>query len=63
MKQQLMIFARDLDALCAKLNDGLAAVAVLLGVLVIGMMVVRAEQIMPDPSTPPAAFSQVALGR
>lgn len=63
MKQHLTTFAHDLDTLCAKLNEGLTVVAVLLGCLVLGMLVIRAEDITADPSGLTPAFSQVASGQ
>lgn len=63
MKQHLTTFARDLDGLCAKLNDGLAAVAILLGCLVMVMLVVRAADITADHSALTPAFYQAALGQ
>ncbi len=51
MKRQLFAFARDLDALCARTNEGLTAVAILLGFLVMTMSVIRAQDIVPDMLT------------
>lgn len=51
MKRQLIAFARDLDAFCARMNDGLTAVAVLLGFLVMTMSVIRAQDFVPDMLT------------
>lgn len=63
MKQHLTAFARDIDAFCAKLNDGLTAVAVLLGVVVVTLSVIRAAELMPDPTAPTPAFYQVTMGQ
>lgn len=52
MKEQLAHGARNLDAFCAKMNDGLTAVAVMLGFLVMVMAIIRAEQITPDLFSP-----------
>jgi hypothetical protein len=40
----LLTFARAIDASCARMNRGLAAVAIYLAVLVVGMAVIRAEE-------------------
>ncbi len=50
MKHQLATFAHDIDAFCAKLNDGLTAVAVLLGFLLLVMAVARAPDFAPGLS-------------
>ena len=50
MKDQLTAFARDVDAFCARLNSGLAAVAILLGFLVVTMSVIRAQDYIVDPT-------------
>lgn len=47
MKQTLIALAHDVDAFCARMNSGLAAVAIVLGVLVAALAVFRAEQVMP----------------
>lgn len=47
MKQTLFAFARDVDAFCGRLNSGLGAVALVLGILVAALSVVRAEQYLP----------------
>jgi hypothetical protein len=43
MKEALTL-ARAIDASCARMNRGLAAVAVYLAILVVGMAVIRAEE-------------------
>ena len=48
MKDQLIAFARDVDTFCGRLNDGLTAVAILLGFLVVTMSVIRAQDLVPD---------------
>ena len=48
MKDQLIAFARDVDAFCARLNSGLAAVAILLGFLVVTMSVIRAQDLVAE---------------
>ena len=40
-------FARAVDAFCARMNGGLAAVAIVLALLVAGIAVIRAEQYLP----------------
>ena len=47
MKQTLITLAHDVDAFCARMNSGLAAVAIVLGVLVAALGLFRAEQVMP----------------
>ena len=47
MKPTLLAFARDVDAFCRRLNSGLAAVAIVLGVVTAALGVVRAEQYLP----------------
>lgn len=47
MKQTLIAIAHDVDAYCARMNNGLAAVAIVLGILVAAAAVFRAEQVMP----------------
>ena len=61
MKQHLAAIARDVDLFCAKLNDGLAAIAILLGFLVATMCVIRAQDILADLATSTPAFYQSAL--
>jgi hypothetical protein len=51
MKRQLIAFARDLDTFCGRMNDGLTAVAILLGFLVMTMSVIRAQDYVPDMLT------------
>lgn len=48
MKRDLVQFARDINAFCARLNDGLTAVAILLGFLVVTVGAIRAQDIMPQ---------------
>ncbi len=48
MKRELVQFARDINAFCARLNDGLTAVAILLGVLVVTVGAIRAQDFMPQ---------------
>jgi hypothetical protein len=48
MKRQLVTFARDVDAFCARLNDGLTVIAILLGFLVMTVSVLRAQDAMPN---------------
>jgi len=58
MKRQLIAFAREVDAFCARMNDGLAAVAILLGFLVMTMSVMRAQDFMPEGiAAAPADYS------
>lgn len=54
-------FAR-LDTFCSRLNDGLTAVAILLGFLVMTMSVIRAQEFMPDILTSMPADYSPALG-
>jgi hypothetical protein len=55
MKHDLVQFAREINAFCARLNDGLAAVAVLLGLVVVTVGVFRAQQFVPQM----AAMTQI----
>jgi hypothetical protein len=55
MKDDLVQFAREINAFCARLNDGLAAVAVLLGLVVVTVGVFRAHQFVPQM----AAMTQI----
>jgi hypothetical protein len=58
MKRHLTAFARDLDARCGRMNDGLTAVAVLLGFLVLTMSVIRAQDFVPEVlASVPADYS------
>jgi len=52
MKRRVTAFTHETEAFCARLNDGLTAVAILLGFLVAIMSVVRASDYFPgfDPS-------------
>jgi len=45
--KELVTFARAIDASCARMNSGLAAVAIILAVLVAGMALIRAEEYLP----------------
>lgn len=62
MKDKLTLFAHDLDSFCSKLNHGLIAVVVLLTVLVLGMIMVRAEQSMADMLAAMPAGSSFPMG-
>jgi hypothetical protein len=55
MKHDLVQFAREINTFCARLNDGLTAVAVLLGLVVVTVGVFRVHQFAP----PMAAMVQV----
>lgn len=61
MKDQLIAFARDVDTFCGRLNDGLTAVAILLGFLVVTMSVIRAQDLVPEAmvSIPPVVQAAV----
>lgn len=48
MKNHLTALARDVDAFCARLNDGLAAVAILLAFLVLTVAVIRVADYLPQ---------------
>jgi hypothetical protein len=48
MKDDLVQFAREINAFCARLNDGLTAVAVLLGLVVVTVGMFRAHQFVPQ---------------
>ncbi len=61
MKDHLATFARDVDAFCARLNDGLIAVAVLLALLVIVMMAIRAQEYFAQTLTSLPASYQMPL--
>ena len=61
MKQHLNTLVRDADAFCSRLNDGLAAVAILLGFLVAMMAVIRGQEIMSDVSTSMPTVYQAAM--
>ena len=45
--KELLTFARTIDASCARMNSGLAAVAIYLGRLVLGTAIIRAEEYLP----------------
>lgn len=47
MKQAFLTFARDVDAFCNRMNNGLVAVAIVLGVLAFALALVRAQQCLP----------------
>ncbi len=62
MKRNLLTFAHDLESFCARLNDGLTAVAVLLAFMVMTMAIVRAQDFMPNAlATVPSGY-QLTLG-
>lgn len=63
MKQRLVSRVRNFDAFCARLNDGLTAVAILLGFAVMTMSVVRAQEMMPDLFYPMPPGYQLAMGQ
>lgn len=61
MKRQMSSFARHVDAFCAKVNDGLTVVAILLGFLVMTASVLRTQDFMPDLfATAPMDYPQPA---
>jgi|HubBroStandDraft_2_1064218.scaffolds.fasta_scaffold597457_1 hypothetical protein len=62
MKRQLIAFARELDTFCGRMNDGLAAVAILLGFLVMTMSVIRAQDFMPEGLASVPADYSLAVG-
>ena len=61
MKDQITAFARDVDAFCGRLNDGLTAVAILLGFLVVTLSVIRAQDFVADPTIVPPPIMQSAV--
>jgi hypothetical protein len=48
--RQIALIARRADAFCARLNDGLVAVALILALLTIAVVIVRLQQ-PTDPDT------------
>lgn len=62
MKRNVNGFIRDLDAFCARLNDGLTAVAIILGFMVMTMSVIRAQELIPDNMPVAPESFQVPLG-
>lgn len=50
MKQTLIAFVRDLEALCARMNGVLRAVAIVLSLVVVALGIVRAQQSVPPPT-------------
>jgi hypothetical protein len=50
MKRELTQMAREINAFCARLNDGLTAVAILLAFLVVTVGAIRAQDYAPQPS-------------
>lgn len=48
MKHDLVQLAREINTFCARLNDGLTAVAVLLGLVVVTVGVFRAHTFVPQ---------------
>jgi hypothetical protein len=50
--RQLAILLKRVDAFCARLNDGLAAVAFMLGVAVLTMATFRGPEFMPELTLP-----------
>jgi hypothetical protein len=48
--RQIVLIARRADAFCARLNDGLVAVALALAVLTVAVVIARLPQ-PPDPET------------
>jgi hypothetical protein len=63
MKRHITSFIRDLDAFCARLNDGLTAVAILLGFMVMTMSVIRAQEFFPQTlAMTPVVDYQIPLG-
>lgn len=63
MKQTLIAFARNVDAVCARMNSGLGAVAIVLGILVVASVVVRAQQQMPTTLTDMPFGYQATVGQ
>jgi hypothetical protein len=62
MKQRFTAFLRAVDAYCARLNDGLTAVAILLGFTVMTMSVIRAQEFLPQALALLPAGYQMPLG-
>lgn len=62
MKRQLSAFVRELDTICGRMNDGLAAVAILLGFLVMTMSVIRAQDFVPDVVASVPADYSISVG-
>ena len=60
MKQRLTTFAYEIDALCAELNHGLTAIAVVVGFFVLAMSVVRLEELAPDFLVPGTSYQLAA---
>lgn len=63
MKQTLIAFAHDVDAFCGRMNSGLSAVAIVLGILVAASAVVRAQQYLPTTMTDVPFGYQSMLGQ
>lgn len=63
MKQNLVSFARDVNAFCARMNSGLAAVAVVLSITVAALAAERAEQFVPQISDAVTSGMQVSIGQ
>lgn len=49
MKKELQTIVAEIDAFCARLNDGLVAVAIILGFVTGFLMVVHAPALMSQP--------------
>jgi hypothetical protein len=63
MKQNLIVFAREVNAFCARMNSGLAAVAVVLSVTVAALAAERAQQLVPQISNAVTSGTQVQIGQ
>ncbi len=63
MKETFRALTHDIDAFCARLNGGLAAVAIVLGAIVLTASVFRAQQIIPAVMDGIAATNSVILDR
>lgn len=63
MKQNLVAFARDLDAFCGRMNSGLAAVAIVLSITVAALAAERAEQFVPQLADAVTSGMPAAMGQ
>ena len=63
MKRELMEMAREVNTFCARLNDGLTAVAILLAFLVVTVGAIKAQDFAPQAPTMMSADNQQPLER
>ena len=58
---KITLFLKRVDRVCARMNAGLSAVAIVLGMMVVSMSVLRASEIATDLGGVPMPLAYLAI--